>query len=154
MITIRDYAPADASALWDLFYHTIRHINSRDYSAAQVQAWAPDNYDMAAWQKRMQGLSPYIAVIDGAIVGYSDLQSTGLIDHFFCHHLYQGQGVGKALMRHIFSQGQSLAIKRYYSEVSITARPFYQKMGFTVVKQQQVLINGQKLTNFIMEKVS
>ncbi len=41
----------------------------------------------------MSGLSPFVAEIDNIIVGYIDLQSNGLIDHFFCHYEYQGQGV-------------------------------------------------------------
>jgi putative acetyltransferase len=50
----------------------------------------------------MSSINPFIAATDGVIVGYSDLQSSGLIDHFFCHHNYQGCGVGKALMSQIF----------------------------------------------------
>ncbi|MGL5364343.1 MAG: GNAT family N-acetyltransferase, partial [Plesiomonas shigelloides] len=39
-----------------------------------------------------------------------------------------------------------------YSHVSITAKPFFERFGFRVVKKQQVAINGQVLTNFLMEK--
>lgn len=152
MIIIRHYVATDAAALWDLFYHTIRHINSCDYSPAQVAAWAPDNYNMTAWQQRMQELSPFVAEIDRVIVGYTDLQSDGLIDHFFCHHQYQGQGIGRALMKHVFTVGQAQGIKRYYSEVSITARPFYEHMGFSLVKPQIITIRGQQFINFVMEK--
>jgi GNAT superfamily N-acetyltransferase len=52
----------------------------------------------------MSSINPFIAATDGVIAGYSDLQSSGLIDHFFCHHNYQGCGVGKALMSQIFSK--------------------------------------------------
>lgn len=43
MIKIRDYKESDANALWAIFYHTIRNINVRDYSQAQVEAWPPDS---------------------------------------------------------------------------------------------------------------
>jgi putative acetyltransferase len=152
MLSIRPYVATDAVALWLLFYQTIRHINSRDYSPVQIAAWAPDNYDLTAWQQRMQKLSPFVAEIDGVIVGYTDLQSDGLIDHFFCHYQYQGQGVGRALMQHVFTVGQTRGIRRYYSEVSITARPFYEHMGFSLVKQQLIDIRGQQFINFVMEK--
>ena len=75
-----------------------------------------------------------------------------LIDHFFCHFEYQGQGVGKALMNHVFSAGQEARVMRYYSNVSITARPFYEHCGFTLAKEQLVEVRGQKLINFVMEK--
>ncbi len=102
----------------------------------------------------MKGLSPFVAEIDGVIVGYTDLQVSGLIDHFFCHHEYQGKGVGKALMNHVFKVGNSRGIKRYFSEVSITARPFYEHFGFKVVQAQEMEVRGQKLRNFVMEKDS
>ena len=86
MIVIRDYLESNAEVLWTIFFNTIRNINCRDYSQPQVEAWAPDSYDSVYWPKRMNGLSPFVAEIDGVIVGYTDLQSDGLIDHFFCHH--------------------------------------------------------------------
>ncbi|CAM3139381.1 GNAT family N-acetyltransferase [Vibrio diazotrophicus] len=152
MITIRDYREEDAPTLWAIHHYTIRNINVRDYSQAQIEAWAPDNFDLHVWQKRVDALNPFIATIDGVIVGYTDLQLDGLIDHFFCHHEFQGRGVGKALMNHVFNVGKQKDIKRFYSHVSITARPFYERMGFSVAKEQLMEVRGQKLKNFLMIK--
>lgn len=154
MIVIRDYIDSDAQVLWELFFNTIRTINRRDYSQSQVEAWAVDALDSEVWAKRMDGLSPFVAEIDGVIVGYTDLQSDGLIDHFFCHHEYQGKGVGRALMNHVMETGQSRGIQRYHSEVSITARPFYEHLGFQFVKEKIAEVRGQKLKYNIMEKIS
>lgn len=154
LIEIRGYIESDAEVLWTLFFNTIRKVNRRDYSQQQVEAWAGDSFDSEYWTKRMNGLSPFVAEIDGVIVGYTDLQSTGLIDHFFCHHEYQGKGVGRALMNHVLEVGQSRGIHRYYSEVSITARPFYEHLGFHFVKEEIAEMNGQKLKYNLMEKFS
>ncbi len=151
-ISIRDFTPADAKALWEVYFHTVRNVNCRDYSPQQVQAWAPSDFDFTLWQKRMEGLKPFVAVVDGVIAGYSDLQEEGLIDHFFCHYQFQGKGVGRALMTHIFALGEQRGIKRYHSHVSLTARPFYERMGFEMVKQQTLDVRGQRLTNFLMQK--
>jgi putative acetyltransferase len=154
MITIRDYKPSDAKALWNIFFHTIRYINSRDYSQDQVEAWAPESLDSEIWKNRMKILNPFVAEIQGTIAGYADLQSNGLIDHFFCHHEFQRQGVGSALMEHIFCSGKRADITRFYSEVSITAKPFYEHFGFSVVQEQLLEMRGQELRNVIMEKNS
>ncbi len=154
MISIRDYKQSDAEALWSLFFHTIRTINVRDYSQAQVEAWASDEYNPQYWEKRMKGLAPFVAQINEAIVGYTDLQSDGLIDHFFCHHEYQGQGVGRALMNHVLTVGRARRIHRYYSEVSITARPFYEHMGFSVVDEKVEEMDGERLRYYVMERFS
>ncbi|MBT7088103.1 GNAT family N-acetyltransferase, partial [bacterium] len=47
----------------------------------------------------------------------------------------------------------SLGVKRVYTEASITAKPFFEKRGFKVIKEQQVEKRGVKLTNFQMEKI-
>ncbi|MGL4475241.1 MAG: GNAT family N-acetyltransferase [Shewanella sp.] len=140
--------------MWSLFYHAVRKINIRDYSQAQVAAWASNEFSAEIWQQKMNALSPFVAEIAGVIVGYADLQDNGLIDHFFCHHEHQSKGVGRCLMEHLLRVGELQGTARFHSEVSITARPFYEKFGFTLVKQQTVAIRGQTLDNFLMEKVT
>ncbi len=154
MIKIRDYETKDAAITWDLKFKTIRNINVRDYTVAQTKAWAPDNCDMKLWQKRVSGMKPFIAELNGQVVGFADLQSDGYIDHFFCHSKYQGFGVGRALMEHVLATGSSEGVSRFYSEVSLTARTFYEHFGFKVVKEQHLEVQDEKLTNFVMEKIS
>ncbi|EID4421516.1 GNAT family N-acetyltransferase [Vibrio vulnificus] len=154
MIEIRKYQESDAHDLWAIFYQTVRNVNLRDYSQAQVEAWAPDDFSSEIWQRKMNYLSPFVAEIGGKIVGYSDLQENGLIDHLFCHHEHQGQGVGRQLMEHVLRMGELQGITRFYSEVSITARPFYERFGFKVIQEQIIEVRGQKLCNFVMEKFS
>lgn len=152
-VFIRPYCESDASHLWLLFYDTVRQVNIRDYSQAQVEAWAPDHFDAEIWQQRMDLIRPFIAEINGEIVGYADLQDDGLIDHFFCHHQYQGQGVGRSLMQHLLAVGEQRGLFRFYSEVSQTACSFYLKFGFKVIQQQMVHVRGQQLKNYVMEKL-
>lgn len=154
MVRIRNYQPNDSKALWEIYFYTVRNINVRDYSQEQVEAWAPSDFDSELWQKCMNRIQPFVAELDDRVVGYTDLQLSGLIDHFFCHHEYQGKGVGRALMEHVFEIGRIRGVYRYFSEVSITARPFYEHLGFTVVNEQEVEMRGVKLTNYVMEKVT
>ncbi|MHA2938947.1 N-acetyltransferase family protein [Vibrio sp. RC27] len=152
MIIIRDFKTEDIDVLWSIFFNTIRKININDYSQRQVEAWAPSKFDAELWEKRVSELNPYVAEIDGKVVGYADLQEDGVIEHFYCHHEYQGCGVGRALMSYVLEQAENRGIRRLYSEVSITARPFYEHFGFVTTKEQKVLVRSQRLCNFIMEK--
>ncbi|WP_045493132.1 GNAT family N-acetyltransferase [Vibrio hyugaensis] len=152
MITIRDFQEEDAPKLWALFFNTVRNVNRRDYTEQQVKAWVQEGFDSQLWLKKMISIQPFVAELDGVIVGYSDVQPSGLVDHFFCHHEYQGQGVGRALMTHVLKQAKAKGLTRLYSEVSITARPFYEHMGFTVVNEQQIEMRGATLTNYVMER--
>ena len=86
------------------------------------------------------------------IVGFAEFEPNGHIDCFYVHHEFQGKGVGSALMATIEANAATNKIHRIYSEVSITAKPFFESKGFQVVKQQKVNIRGCELTNFVMEK--
>ena len=156
MIKIRAFnscvPSSDVDDLWLLKFNTIRKINSKDYTQTQINAWAPDEYDHQNWLNRLSEMDPLIAEIDDLIVGFADLQADGYIDHFFCHLDYQGKGVGKALMQALIDKGTLMGLKRYYSNVSITAKPFFKHFGFIIVKQQSVAVRGTVLTNFLMEK--
>ena len=156
MIQIRAFHEADVKSLWELFHRTIHDVNRKDYSQAQLDAWSPHQFDKELWAERYQKIQPMIAYIDHpesgvTIVGYADLQNDGLIDHFFCHHQYQGQGVGRTLMHEILHLAKHAQLPRLYSHVSLTAKPFFEHYGFRVVKKKQVNLHGVLLTNFLME---
>lgn len=148
-VKLRRFQANDAEALRELLIETVRQVNKRDYTAAQVAAWAPEDYDRQAWLERLQQNKPFIAEIDGTIVGFADVQADGYIDHFFCSASAQGQGVGRALMNKLLAHNYP----RFYANVSITARPFFERFGFCVVREQQVVVRGIELTNFLMERL-
>ncbi|AQS35666.1 Acetyltransferase, GNAT family [Shewanella psychrophila] len=152
MLSIRKYQEDDCDDLWALFYNTVRFINIKDYSKSQVDAWASKDIKRAAWSSILAKNQPFIAIVDGMVAGYADLQNDGLIDHFYCHHDYQGKGVGSALMQHIFDESTAKRLSKLYAHVSVTAKPFFESFGFKVVTEQEVSVRGEKLTNYLMEK--
>ena len=152
MYQIRSYQPGEEPLLRELFYNTVHHVNQRDYTSEQRDAWAPAKHDENAWVMRMLESEPFVALDNDTIVGFADVQTDGYIDFFFCHQAYQGKGVGKALMKHLLKTGRRYGLKRFYANVSITAKPFFQHYGFEVVRQQQKEVRGVVLTNFLMEK--
>lgn len=154
MYQIRPYQIGEESVLRELYYHTIHQINQRDYSAPQREVWAPARYNSDNWAMRLMQSEPFVALYGDTIVGFADLQADGYIDFFFCHHAYQGKGVGKALMQHLLKSGKRAGITRFYADVSITAKAFFQHYGFVVVRQQQKVVRDVVLTNFLMEKRS
>lgn len=152
-ILIRTYEEQDAPFLAAIYFNTIHKINARDYSPKQINAWAPtSSLETEGWIKKWRKLSPIIAILDHKIVGFVEFEETGHIDCFYCHHEYQGCGVGTALINAIESKARKNNINKLFAEVSITARPFFEAQGFNVIKEQCVEIRGVTLTNFVMEK--
>lgn len=151
-IVVRNYHLEEAKDLMDIFYNTIHKVNIKDYTSEQVNAWA-DKSDMKLdlWSERFLKNNPLVAIADGKVVGFAEFKSNGYIDCFYVHHGWIGKGVGRALMQEIFSRAKKNDIKRIFVDVSITARPFFEKMGFSVIRKQIIVRKGVELTNFPME---
>jgi len=50
-VLIRPYAPSDADATIEIFLRAIREVSSKDYSPAQIEAWAKVE-DRGLWAER------------------------------------------------------------------------------------------------------
>ncbi len=152
MITIREYRPDDAPTLWVVYFSAIRETAAKDYSPEQIATWAPDTFDPSLWATRMAGIAPFVAERDGHVVGYADVQPNGYIDHFFVAGHAARQGVGSSLMRRIHSRAESAGLASLFSDVSITARPFFEHWGFAIEQHRQLIVSGVSLTNYRMRK--
>lgn len=152
-LEIRAFHPADTDAIMALFHDTVHAINIRDYSAAQVAAWAPDAMDRALWLGSLVAHSTAVVENDGAIVGFADWEPDGHLDRFYVHKDHQGVGVGRALLRAVEDDARQQGVARFFVEASITARPFFERQGYRVLAEQQVERRGQVFTNYSMEKV-
>jgi putative acetyltransferase len=149
---IRSFQQGDEPALWEVFFSAIHQTASAQYTPEQINAWAPPAADPVAWAERMRGIRPFVVEAQGAIIAYADLQESGYIDHFFVAPAVGRQGVGSALMRHIHEQARSRGIAALSSDVSLTARPFFERWGFQIERAQTVVVRGIALQNFHMSK--
>ena len=91
----------------------------------------------------------FVAVEDGAIVGFGDIDEGGYLNRLFVHKDHQREGVASAICDAL---EQAVQNSRIEVHASVTSRPFFEKRGYRVVKEQQVERQGILLTNFVMEK--
>ena len=147
---IREYQSSDCRKLAELFYNTVHTINAKDYTKEQLDVWATGQVDLDKWNRMFQEHYSVVAVDNDMITGFGDIDKTGYLDHLFVHAEYQGRGIGTAICDHLEQAVQENII----THASITARPFFEKRGYKVVKEQQVERQGIFLTNYVMEKVN
>ena len=152
-ITVRDFSADDVTALIDIFRSSVRVVARRDYTQAQVIAWAPDVIDGSAWMARYTTRRAFVAEIDGMQVGFTDLEPDGHVDMMYVHAQHQGKGIASALLSHLESVARGLGIQELYTEASVTARLFFERRGFQLVAQQVVSTRGQNFTNYRMWKL-
>ncbi len=152
MTVVRDYERDDTGPICRLFYETVRTVNLGDYSPEQVRAWAPEPPDPAAWHERMSGRHTLVAEEGGEVVGFAELEESGHLDMLYCRADAVGRGVGSLLYAAVEERARGLGLGRISTEASITARPFFARRGFAVLRRNTVWRQGTALTNFSMEK--
>ena len=146
---LREYQSADCEKLAALFYETVHCVNARDYTEAQLNAWATGKIDLEQWDQSFLAHHTVIAVENEEIVGFGDMDASGYLDRLYVHKQHQGEGIAAAICDKL---EQSAAGKRITTCASITAKPFFLHRGYHIVRKQEVLRHGVCLTNYLMEK--
>ena len=149
-VTLRPYRPDDCPALAALFYQTVHTVNAAHYTPAQLDAWAPaGGPDLAAWDESFRAHLTLIAELDGKLAGFGDMDTAcGYLDRLYVHKDFQGRGVATALCGAL----EQAAAGPVTTHASVTARPFFARRGYRVLRAQQVERRGVRLANSVMEK--
>lgn len=145
---IREYQPSDGKEITELFYNTVHTVNAKDYTKEQLDVWATGQVDLEKWNQSLQEHYSIVVIENEVIVGFGDIDKTGCLDRLFVHADYQGKGIATAICNQLEQTVQG----DITTHASITAKPFFEKRGYKVVKEQQVERQGIFLTNFCMKK--
>lgn len=150
---IRPYGYADAADTLAVFLAAVIETAAADYSPEQIQAWArPEARDLSTWHAAMKERNSYVATVDGVPAGFSDVDADGYIDMMFVAPRYLRQGVARQLIGHVEAHARQEQLTELTADVSITARPFFERFGFNVVAEQHPVRDGVQLTNYKMTK--
>ena len=158
---IRPYKTEDIQEIAELFYQTVHTVNAADYTNEQLDAWTDGNIDLAAWDRSFQAHMTLVAVVTPSeaedkkvvqeqIAGFADMDSTGYLDRLYVHKDFQRGGIASALCDRL---EEAVDAEQFTTHASITAKPFFEKRGYRVIREQQVERKGILLTNYVMEKI-
>ncbi|MGN0144381.1 MAG: GNAT family N-acetyltransferase [Clostridium sp.] len=146
---IRKYKSSDCECLAELFYNTVHAVNAKDYTHEQLNVWATGRVNLMEWNKTLSEHYTLVAVKDDIIVGFGDIDNTGYLDRLFVHKDYQNHGIATAICNDL---ERAFDVSKITTHASITAKTFFVKRGYKVIKEQQVIRNGIALTNYVMVK--
>lgn len=153
LFSIRTATFSDIPVLKELYQNTVLTVNRKDYSAEEVEDWASCGDDITHLQKLFT--EQYYIVAENQIqkiVGFASITDEGYMHTLFVHKDFQHQGVATLLYQYLEAYAQEKGIEKITSEVSITAKPFFEKQGFRVDKEQRRKANKLCLTNYKMSK--
>lgn len=159
-LVIREYTPADAAVTRAIFYQSIHELAAEHYTPAQLDAWAPAEFNLQQWAAQRAKARTFVAQVDGVSAGFADLvEKSGqtllgemLIDMLFVRPPYHAQGVASALITQVQEAARTRGAATLVVQASLTARGVFERHGFRVEQENQVPVGSQTLTNFTMKK--
>lgn len=80
------------------------------------------------------------------------MTAEGHLDRLYVHKDYQGQGVASALVNKFELKAKEQGLYEMDTEASITAKPFFERLGYQVIAKQSVERKGVLLVNYRMSK--
>jgi putative acetyltransferase len=148
---IRIYKRADKKSIQQLFYDTVHSVNARDYSLEQLDVWAPAEPNHQVWV-RLEEDACFVVELQKEVVGFVTVTKTGVLDLLFVHRHYQNRGIGAALLKQAERQAKKFGVNEIQAEVSITAKPFFERKGFILKSENIKKIGETEFINYIMFK--
>ena len=74
---LREYIPSECAPLAELLDPPVHNVHAEDDSLEQLDAWASGEVDLKAWDASFRAHKTIIAVKNGEIVGFGDMDETG-----------------------------------------------------------------------------
>lgn len=132
-------------------------------SEAQLQYMLQMMYSPASLKKQMQEQQHVfmLAELEDEPVGFASFSETQAPGIFKLHKIYvstaiQGKGLGKALLAAVIEEIKTLGATALQLNVNRNnkAKEFYERQGFTVIKEEDIDIgNGYLMNDCVMEIV-
>ena len=129
---IRLARESEAEAISVVILSALRETNAKDYSQ-DIIARVEQSFDPASVRRLMGNRTVFVAITGGEVVGTASLDGAA-VRTVFVSPSVQGQGVGTRLMAEIERTARTNNIAVLTVPSSITAEPFYAKIGFKAVR--------------------
>lgn len=141
----------DAKELSVLRKATIRTTNKHDYTPAQIALWSK-RWNTKDFVKVFDQLLLYVAVEGGKIIGYAEIMKVRPeeMGGLYVHKDFVRTGVGTKLMVKIHDVVRKMGVHRFSLRSSITAKDFYEKLGYRVIAMKK---NRRTGNEYLMEKL-
>lgn len=151
-LTLRQAVLTDLDEIKELFTATITTVCTNDYTPEQIAVWASTVENSHRWYDAVASQFFLLAEIDDKIVGFASLENNTHIDFMYVHKDYQRQGIAETLMNELETEARDLHAMALTSDVSKTARPFFERIGFDVITKQLNPRKGVEIVNYKMSK--
>jgi putative acetyltransferase len=151
-MNLRKATISDLKEMQELYIETIKHVCKDDYTPSQINVWISGAKNTECWIDVINTQFVLLAIIQDKITGFGTLKNGDYIDFFYIHKDFQRQGIANRLLTELEFEAKKQHSKVISSDVSITAKPFFEKKRFIVKAEQRNIRLGVELINYKMEK--
>jgi putative acetyltransferase len=152
-IIIRPYNPADTAALADVFRQAVLETGAAAYNPEQVAVWAGFVNNLDRFQHRLQAGMTRVAWVGGQIAAFGQLYPPDHIEFLYTDSAFARLGCATQIYQTLEAESLAQNMTRLHTEASHLSRPFFLKMGFSVVEPEIVERQGVLFERFKMEKL-
>ncbi|WP_114758610.1 GNAT family N-acetyltransferase [Flavobacterium sp. AG291] len=151
-VIIRRASLSDLPEMKELFRETIQYVCANEYDDEQRKQWASSSEKTERWENLIRLQYVLLAIKHDVIVGFGSLLDGNYLDFMYVHKDYQRQGIADLLLRALEAEALRQKATVITSDISKTARPFFEKKGYVVVTEQQNQRGDVILINYKMKK--
>lgn len=149
-LKVRAFRERDAEACARLIYEAVHTLATRDYSAEQRNAWAPEVMSTAVLLERLRDQVVFVAEDDAGVAGFMSLRLPQELDFAYVRPDCAGRGVALLLHEAIIEAARRAGSVELWTHASDLARRFFQKHGWKVERRRDFERNGVPIYNFEM----
>lgn len=163
--TVGSLSSDDALIAAQMFRQTVHAVAARDYSPAQLEAWAPhDDQHQRALAKRLAAQVSVGVKECGILIGFGTLgdggaseaagatAKSGELDMLYVHKDRQRQGIATRIADELEQLARQRGWRTLRTFASKTARPFFERRGYRILRSNIAVRQGVELQNYLMEK--
>lgn len=152
VLNFRKATISDLKEMQQLYIETIQWVCKNDYNPDQIDAWTAGVHNTERWIEVIESQFVLLAIIENKMVGFGTLKDGNYIDFFYIHKDFQRKGIADKILSKLELEAKKQFSKIITSDISITAKPFFEKKGFAAKAEQKNIRLGIELINYKMQK--
>ncbi|TNE53204.1 MAG: GNAT family N-acetyltransferase [Bacteroidetes bacterium] len=142
----------DLGKMQHLFVETIKSTCRNDYNQEQIDAWITSVKNVERWKSFLDTQFVLIVERDEEMLGFGSLENGNYLDFLYVHKAFLRQGIASLIYEKLKAESLKRGFESLSSDVSKTARPFFEAKGFKVIRENINLVNGVEIRNYRMSQ--
>ena len=149
-IELRLATQNDIIRLQELFLAAVNVTAKADYTEVQLATWSESTKNEKRWIDLVKDQFVVLAENSESLTGFGSLRDGDYVDFLYVHPDHLRMGIASLIYNTLKKEAQGRGTKSVSSDVSKTARPFFESKGFKVEKENRNVIRGVELINYRM----